>query len=138
MKAAKHNIDSSLDHKYQIQLQQKTDTLRNVVETEIKEFAKYTPNIKNDQNSTNLSEMTPLLGTLSSSPSPASLYGVIREHEMLITNVQTNVLPLSAEDSIINQRMQRRRDRRNMIIGLILALLTLAILVTFIYFRFIY
>merc|ERR1712242_99058 len=103
--------------------------------------------------------MTPLLGTLSSSPSPASLYddaedgdiydvqsiqsiqsmqnafdalyGVIREQEMLITNVQTNVLPLSAEDSIINQRMQRRRDRRNMIIGLILALLTLAILVTF-------
>ena len=182
MKAARDNIDLSLDNKYVIQVQTKTDSLRIIIENAIKQFSKYTPNNNdnNNRNCYNLNEKTPLLSfdnnlslTNLSSSSPVdididdyiqndinhdidlnniesiksiqsmqnvfdALYGVIREQEQELminnNNNNNNNYIINPNDnnietdhyipfSIRAQRIQQRRDQRNMIVGLILCLL---------------
>merc|ERR1712038_208355 len=66
-----------------------------------------------------------------------TLYDIIREQEIMI-NVQADMEAASYEETILSRRVQFQRERRHIIIGLVLCLLTLAVIVTYIYFKFIH
>ena len=121
VKAAKESVDLSLDIKYLHQVQQKADDLKNLVETAIQSFTKYTPYIsKTDENTikiysnstANSSETTPLLALMGfSSSSPPSSY-LDSANTSYGTNVSVSEMELENEQ-IRNAEIEQIRNAEN-------------------------